>query len=289
MSEAEQRLHLEPGAYPFESHFVEAAGARLHYFDEGAGPVLLMLHGNPAWSYLYVRLALLLRNDFRCVAIDLPGFGLSTPPVDFSYEPRDHAQIVAAAIEALDLRGATLIAHDWGGPIGIAATRATGDRITRWRLGNTWAWPVNGDWHFDWFSKLLGGPIGRFAAEKFAVFVNVILPSSMRRRKLTPAELQAFRAPFAGLQSRRGMHVFPRAITGAGGWLAELERYVSEFKGDIALIWPDGDIAFRERELAHWLRLRPEAGVTALKTCGHFLWLEAPEDCAAALRASMLR
>lgn len=285
LRDAERRLNLPPGAFPFQSHYCEVLGARLHYIDEGSGPVLLMLHGNPAWSYLYRGLVERLQGKFRCVAVDLAGFGLSEPPANFSYLPEDHAKLIAALLERLDLRDATLIAHDWGGPIGIAAARATDNRITRFCLGNTWAWPVNGDLHFEWFSKLLGGPIGRWAAMRHAVFVNFVMPSSMRRRKITPDEMQAFRAPFAGLQSRRGMHVFPWAITGARDWLAGLESFVAGFEGPAHFLWPDGDIAFREKELAHWLELLPQAGVTRLKKSGHFLWLEAPDEAAAAVSA----
>ena len=283
--EAERRLGLPPGAFPFPSRHCEVGSARLHYIDEGAGPILLMIHGNPSWIYLWRGLVERLRGEFRCVAVDLAGFGLSAPPKDFSYLPSDHAKLVAAFAERLDLRDATLVAHDWGGPIGIAAARATAGRISRFCLGNTWAWPVNGDFHFEWFSKLLGGPIGRWAAMRHAVFVNFVLPSSMRRRKLTPDELQAFRAPFDNFQSRKGMHVFPWAITGAGDWLAELETFVAGFAGPAHFIWPDGDIAFREQELAHWLRLLPRAKVTRIARCGHFLWLEAPDEAAAAVTA----
>ena len=284
MSEAEEKLGLPAGAFPFPSRFAFILGARLHYVDEGGGPLLLMVRGNPSWSYLYKGLIERLSGEFRCVAVDLAGFGLSTPPPNFSYLPEDHAKILASLIEALDMQDATLIAHDWGGPIGVAAARSTGSRVARLCLGNTWAWAVNGDFHFEWFSKLLGGPLGRWLATRYAVFVNVILPSSMKRRKITPDELAAFRAPFDGRQSRKGMYVFPWAITGQGAWLAGLEPFVAGFEGPAHLIWPDGDIAFRSKELARWRKLLPQAGVTPLAKCGHFLWLEAPDEAAAAVR-----
>ena len=287
LTEAERRLGLAAGQFPFASRFLDFAGARLHYIDEGQGPILLMLHGNPSWSYLYRGLVLALRDEFRCIAIDLAGFGLSTPPPGFSFQPEDQAPLIAALVDHLDLNDATLVAHDWGGPIGVAATRATGGRIARWRLGNTWAWPVNGDFHFEWFSKLLGGRLGRFLAERYCVFINVILPTSMRRRKLTATELNAFRAPFRGLQARRAMSVLPAAIAGAHDWLAGLENFVADFKGSVHFIWPENDIAFRDKELVHWRALLPQARVTRLPKCGHFLWLETPDETAAALRASL--
>jgi pimeloyl-ACP methyl ester carboxylesterase len=99
----------------------------------------------------------------------------------------------------------------------------------------------------------------------------------VRRRKLAPEELAASGAPFDGRQSGAGMYVFPAEITSARAWLAELERYVAAFKGPVHLIWPDADIALRSKQLAHWRKLCPQAQVTPVKTCGHFLWLEAPE------------
>lgn len=286
-SVAEQRLGLAPGAFPFRSRHAVVGKATLHYVDEGTGPVLLMLHGNPAWSYLYRDLILAQRDTCRCIAVDLAGFGLSEPPPGFSFLPRDHAALVAGLIEQLDLRDATLLAHDWGGPIGLAAARATGARIRRLCLGNTWAWPVNGDFHFEWFSRLLGGPLGRFLARRYAVFVNGVMPSSMRRRKLTAEEMAAFRAPFRDPASRRPMHVFPAAITGSRAFLREVEDYVRGFTGPVRFIWPQNDIAFREKELAHWLQLLPQADVVRVPRCGHFLWLDAPEECAAGVRDFM--
>ncbi len=284
LSEAEKRFGLAPGAYPFTSRFVDVEGARLHYVDEGRGPVLLMLHGNPAWSYLYKDVVLALRSEFRCIAVDLAGFGLSTPAPGFSFLPKDHARLIAALVEWLDLKNATLVAHDWGGPIGLAAARATDGRIARLCLGNTWAWSLKGDFHFEWFSRLLGGNLGRFLAERYCVFINFVLPSSMRRRKVTEAEMEAFRAPFNGLQARRAMQIFPKSIIGASEWLAELEGFVAGFKGPVQFIWPENDIAFRDKELAHWRKLLPQAQALRLPKCGHFLWLETPGECAEAIR-----
>lgn len=77
---AEQRLGLAPGSFPFASDVRAVGGARLHVVDEGQGPALLMLHGNPTWSFLFRDLIAQLRDRYRCLAVDLPGFGLSEPP-----------------------------------------------------------------------------------------------------------------------------------------------------------------------------------------------------------------
>lgn len=286
LSEAERQFGLNAGEFPFRSHFAECSGARVHYVDEGSGPVLLMVHGNPTWSFLYRHLVLALRDTFRCIALDLPGFGLSKPPPGFGFRPDEHAVLVSRFLENLDVTDATLIGHDWGGPIGLAAMLDTG-RITALCLGNTFAWPVNGDFHYEWFSKLMGGAVGRFACNRFAVFINVLMPAAMRRRKLTKAEMASYRAPFADPRSRTPMHIFPQQITGAKVWLQALESRLPSFKGRVHFVWPKNDFAFRDKELAHWLRIFPAATVTRLTNCGHYLWEDAPKECAQAVRSWM--
>jgi haloalkane dehalogenase len=225
-----------------------------------------------------------LRAQYRCVAVDLAGFGLSVPPPDFSFRPEDQARLVAGLLDRLDLKDATLIAHDWGGPVGLGAAMMTSGRISSLCLGNTWAWPVNGDFHFEWFSKLMGGPIGRFGSERYATFVNLVMPSAMRRRKLSAQELDLYRAPFRELQSRRGMHVFPWEITASRDYLARLRDFVAGFRGPAYFVWPENDIAFRDKEIARWKELLPQAEARRLAKCGHFLWIDAPDECLAEVR-----
>src|SRR5829696_4043934 len=101
---------------PYEQHYADVAGARVHYVDEGSGPPLLMLHGNPTWSFLYRDVIAGLRDQFRCIAPDLPGFGFSTAAAGFGFRPFEHSQVIERFIEALGLRDITLMVHDWGGP-----------------------------------------------------------------------------------------------------------------------------------------------------------------------------
>lgn len=285
---ARRRFGLSADLFPFDSRFLSVAGARLHYVDEGNGPTVLMLHGNPAWCFLYRHAIKGLGGQYRSIAIDLPGFGLSEPPKGFGYTPAEHAQILAAALEALDLHDACLVAHDWGGPIGLRAMLDTG-RITRVILGNTWAWPVNGDLHFEWFSRLMGGTFGRWSAVQIALFVNGVLPTSMRRGWPPAAVMEAYRAPFARPRSRAPTHIFPHHILASGGWLADLWTELQDWRGPAALIWPENDIAFRDRELARWRAIWPEVPVRTIPQCGHFLWEDAPEESIAALQDLLAR
>jgi haloalkane dehalogenase len=129
-----EQTELGSDLYPFASHFEDINGSRVHYLDEGAGPPLILLHGNPTWSFLYRDVIAGLRDRYRCVAIDYPGFGLSHAPPGYGYTPAEHA---VALIVRLDLRGATLMVQDWGGPIGFAVATRHPDRFSAFVIGNT--------------------------------------------------------------------------------------------------------------------------------------------------------
>lgn len=290
MTHAEQVLGLVPGSFPFESHFCEVRNARIHYVDEGRGQALFMIHGNPTWSFLYRHVIGALRPHYRCVAIDLPGFGLSEPPDGFNFEPAEHADIVAALAAKLEIEDATLIAHDWGGPIGLAVALAEPRRLTRFALGNTWAWPVNGDWHFEWFSRLMGGPFGRFGARHWNLFVNGVMMQSMRRGALGADIRHAYRAPLRDPSRRTGTYVFPASILGSHDFLRAIEvRLVSLDGARFLFLWPDGDIAFRSAELERWQSLLPAAETFHLRNCGHYIFEEAGPECAEAIAGWLAR
>lgn len=161
-SHAESALGLSQGTFPFTSRFIDVSGSRIHYVDEGTGPVFLMLHGNPTWSFLFRKLIVLLRDRFRCIAPDLPGFGLSTATSGSAYLPEEHARVIAAFVDGLGLETLTPVVHDWGGPIGFHVDGLDPNRIELLVIGNTWSWPVNGDFHFEHTFPIQGkGPMSR--------------------------------------------------------------------------------------------------------------------------------
>src|SRR5258708_25377198 len=111
--------HVSPDLLPFEHHYLEHDGARIHYLDEGAGDTVLLLHGNPAWSFLYRKVIAGLRDEYRCVAPDFPGYGLSSAPAAYGYTPLEHSIVLERLVDALGLRELTMMGQDWGGPIGF--------------------------------------------------------------------------------------------------------------------------------------------------------------------------
>lgn len=267
---------------PFESGFLEIDGNSVHYVDEGDGPVLLMLHGNPAWSFLFRNMIERLRGRYRCVAPDLPGFGLSTARVGYGFSPVEHAGVVEVFVERLDLRGVTMFVQDWGGPIGLWTAARDPGRYHALVIGNTWAWPVDDDPHFARFSSLMGGPIGRFAIRNFNAFVNVLVPMGHRRRKLTREEMRHYRRPFPTRDSRRPTSVFPREIVASSEWLGEVEAGLDRLSHLPALVlWGDADIAFRAQERERFRAVFPRNRTHVLRGAGHFIWDDAPDEVAA--------
>ena len=138
---------LDRSLYPFTSHWFESADGQMHYVDEGAGAPILLVHGTPTWSFLYRCLVARLARHNRVIAVDLLGFGLSAKPANAPYEPQDHTRRLLALVDALQLTGITLVVHDFGGPIGLAAALAHPERIERLVLFNTWLWSVEHDPH----------------------------------------------------------------------------------------------------------------------------------------------
>ena len=117
--------------YPFQSREIMLDGHRCHYVDEGAGPVLLMVHGNPTWSFYWRELIKTFRDDYRVIAIDHIGCGLSEKPQKYPYTSAQHVANLTALIEHLDLQHIALVGHDWGGAIGMGAAQNVAERIDR--------------------------------------------------------------------------------------------------------------------------------------------------------------
>jgi cis-3-alkyl-4-acyloxetan-2-one decarboxylase len=127
--------------YPFSRHyFTLPDGARMHYVDEGQGPVVLMLHGNPTWSWMYRNLIKSLSGRFRCIAPDHIGCGFSDKPQDYPYTLAQHIRNVRSLLDGLGIAHFNLVAHDWGGAIGMGLAGFTPDQVGRIALMNTAAY-----------------------------------------------------------------------------------------------------------------------------------------------------
>jgi haloalkane dehalogenase len=243
----------------------------------------LLLVGNPSWSFGYREVIKALRDRFRCIAVDYPGFGLSQASPGYDFLPSSHSQVVEALVDRLALDGVTVMGYDWGGPIGLGWAGRRPEKVRALIIGNTWAWPADTG-AMKLFSALLGGPLSGLLIGRLNMFVNVFLQGGVKRRKLSAAEIAAYRGPFPRGR-RKPMQVFPRAITGEKRWLAEVEAGLAKLRDKPALIlWADSDPAFKDRERRRFESLFPNHRTVPLKKVGHNLEEDAPDDVVAAIR-----
>lgn len=284
MAVTERPAWVDDELFPFESRFMDVDGHRIHYVDEGSGPTLLFLHGNPTWSFDYREIISSLRSEFRCIAVDYPGFGLSVAAPGYRYLPAEHAQVIGWFVEALSLSEVTLVAHDWGGPIGLTVVQQHPKAFDRLVLTNTWAWPVNTPL-IQAMSYVMGGPVGRVLIQQFNFFVNVMIPIGHRLTKPTARQMAHYRNALGSPARREGSAVFPREITASRAFLADAEAGLRGLAALPTLIlWGDADFAFGEADLQRWQRILTNQKTVIVKGAGHFVPSEAPEQFAAAIR-----
>jgi len=201
-------------AFPFESRFVDVHGARMHYVDEGTGPPVLLLHGNPTWSYLWRNIIPYLSPHARCIAPDLIGMGRSDKP-DLAYRFYDHVPYVDGFIEQLGLDGVTLVGHDWGSALGLHWCRRHPERVRAIALMEAIIAPMR--WSefprdFRLGFRLMRTPgIGWLMVSLMNGFVEKVLPAATMRR-LSEDEMAHYRAPYPTVHSRRPVRQWPREI-----------------------------------------------------------------------------
>jgi haloalkane dehalogenase len=276
---------IPEGLYPFDTHFAEIDGATVHYADEGSGPPLLLLHGNPTWSFLYREIIKGLRDRYRCIAPDHPGFGLSRGPPGYGHTPAEHAAVLEKLVLRLELSNVTLMAQDWGGPIGFAVATRHPELFAAFVIGNTWAWP-KADPGTQLFSRLMGGPIGRYLILQRNFFVEKIVPGNVKRKKLSAQVMDAYRGPFPTPESRRPLYVFPREILASRPFLSAIERDLAKLgQRPALLVWPSKDIAFRDRERRRWEQIFPNHRTVILEGAGHYIQEDAPDEIVDAILA----
>jgi haloalkane dehalogenase len=261
--------------FPYEPHYGEWEGVRLAYIDEGGdGPPVVMLHGEPTWSFLWRKVMRpLLDAGRRCVVPDLPGFGRSDKPVDdawYSYDRHTHA--VAWLFDELDLRDATLVMQDWGGPIGLRiATLERPERVARLVAMDTGVFTGHQEMSEGWkrFAAFVARtpdlPIGRLIAGGCS-------------QPPRDAVIAAYEAPFPDERSKAGARAFPALIPqapdtpGAAEGRAVAQALLGDRRPSL-LMWADSDPALPLEPVGRQVKaLFPTADeLTVIEEAGHFL------------------
>lgn len=269
----EERFADLPG-FPFAPRYREWRGMRLAHIDEGEGRPVVMLHGEPSWSFLYRKvIGPLLEAGYRCIAPDLPGFGRSDKPVDdgwYSYD--NHTAAVGSLLEELDLRDVTLVMQDWGGPIGLrVATLEVPERVGRLVAMDTGV--------FDGRQRMSEGwhRFREFVERTPDVPIGVLIRGGC---KLPVADevLRAYEAPFPEQRAKAGARTFPLLIPfspdapGAAEGHAVMEALRADHRPALVL-WADSDPALPLEPLGRLVQgLFPGAdGLTVVTDAGHYL------------------
>ncbi len=264
---------INTSEYPFQPHYLQLEAGHMHYVDEGQGQPVLMVHGTPTWSFLYRHLVKGLSPDFRVVAPDNIGFGLSDKPEGWSYRPQDHAKNLSNLIERLELKDINLVVHDFGGPIGLSYAIEHPENVKRLVILNTFLWSLKGDPAFERPSRLFNNAIGRFAYKQLNFSAVVMVRAAWGdKKKLTREIHRHYTQALATPAERQGTWVFVQEVLGSSDWYQSLWLRRQNIQDKPALIfWGMKDIAFKEKELRRWEELFPHAQVIRFPEAGHFL------------------
>lgn len=276
---------LDTREYPFAHHWAALpGGARMHYVDEGAGDAVLFVHGTPTWSFEWRHVVRALSATHRCIAPDLLGFGLSDRPRGFAYTPEAQAEALRQFVDALELDGFTLVAHDFGGPISLPLALA--GRVKRLVILNSWMWSFRGDAGMEKKAKIAGSALGGWLYRTLNFSPRVIMPSAYGdRKKLTRAIHAQYLAPFPDAWSRGAvLWTLAKSLLGSSAFYDSLWNDREKLREIPTLIvWGMKDSAFPPYQLDRWRTALPHARVVELPAAGHWPHEEEHDAVIAAL------
>jgi haloalkane dehalogenase len=271
--------------YPFQSNYYTIGEHRLHYVDEGQGDVIVMVHGNPTWSYYFRRLISLLRKNNRIIAIDHMGCGLSDKPQDYNYCLQNHIDNLDNLLKHLHVEKFSLVVHDWGGTIGMGVAGKHPDSIIRALVLNTAAfrsqriplriricrWPVIG--------KLLVRGMNGFAGPAITMAVS---------KKMNKDVARAFLAPYDSWDNRVAVASFVEDIPLTSdhpsyGTLLSVEKSLEKFQEKqlpMLICWGGEDFCFNDSFYKEWCKRFPRAETHYFENYGHYILEDAFDEIA---------
>ncbi len=272
-------LGLE-AAYPFRSHFLNLDGNNLHYVDEGEGQPILMLHGNPTWSFYYRNLIKTFSPKFRTVVPDHIGCGLSDKPQDYDYSLETHIQNAYKLIKFLDLKNIILVVHDWGGAIGMGLVTRYPELFSRIVILNTGAFPSE---HIPQRINLLRqGKMGEWLTRRLNLFA---WPATfMTTQKPLPRLIKAgYLLPYHSWDTRVAVARFVQDIPMEKDHktfktLSEIERILPTLTHPKLILWGGKDFCFNHHFFEKWLEIYPDASAHWYAKAGHYVLEDALED-----------
>lgn len=283
--------------YPFDPHFVLTPMGQMHYVDESSGDPVLMLHGNPTWSFVYQKFIPEIGKTNRVIAPDHIGFGLSDKPADERvFSLKAHIDNLEALVLSLDLTNVTLVMQDWGGPIGLGMAARHLARIKALVILNTFGFypPIEG---VDPERLKLPAPlllmraprIGDFIVRRLGFFERQVMKLATRTKRDAQTR-RAYTAIFQSFESRAGVMAFPRMIpaqtrhASAQVLLHQTGPFLEAFDGPARIFWGMKDPLIPIGALAAWKKRLPQAQVTEFATARHYLQDDEPEAVISGLK-----
>jgi cis-3-alkyl-4-acyloxetan-2-one decarboxylase len=267
--------------YPFTGHRLDLDGLSYHYLDEGAGDPVVMVHGNPSWSFYYRNLVLALRDRYRCIVPDHIGCGLSEKPGDerYDYTLSRRVDDLERLIDHLNLpEKLTLVLHDWGGMIGMAYAARHPERIGRLVLLNTAAFHMPKEKKFPLGLKIcrdtiLGTLLVR-GCNAFSVGASIV---GCKKHPMAKELQAAYRSPYNSWGNRIATLRFVQDIPLAPGdrnfdLVTEVAASLEKFRElPVSIYWGELDFVFDTTFLAEWIRRFPKAEVHRYPDGGHYI------------------
>ena len=261
--------------YPFEPKRFETGSGALSYLDEGQGDeAVLMVHGNPTWSFFYRNVVLALRGRLRCIVPDHLGCGLSDKPQDYDYTLGNHIANLGKLIDSLNLKKVHLVVHDWGGPIGLGTMLPRSEKLGKVVILNTAAFA---DTVIPWRIRFCRAPlIGELVVRGLNGFAGPATWMSVTK-PLPAAVKQGFLFPYDSWANRIATHRFVKDIPRGVGApndlaLARIESALPELaKHSVHIIWGGDDFCFNRHYFNRWQALLPQAQTHYLEGTGHYL------------------
>ena len=296
--------------YPFQSRFACVDGVRLHYLDEGEGPIVWMMHGMPIWSYLYRKLIPpLVQAGYRCFVPDLMGFGLSDKPdSERAHSLHRHVELMTRLITQLRLRDMVVMGQDWGGPISLRYAIEHKDNVRGLVILNTFVqrFPANARERreqdiitcplpkvYNFLFK--NGAFSSFMVKRLDLFRRFVWlkwktgnPSKVLgagfRRPVDPRAMANYLEPHNAPEKRSAMAAFAKLIPDRADhpnapYIDAIRNALERWDIPVLVVWPDGDMAWKPDEGERIAQFLPRAEFHLVRNAGHYL----PEDAGEAL------
>ncbi len=277
---------VDPTLYPFHHKYLELENGGMHYVDEGVGDPILFVHGTPTWCFLYRHYIKELSKEYRCIAIDHLGFGLSEIKEDSQKAtPQFHSGNLREFIEKMALTSITLVVHDFGGPIGLSTAIANPEKFKNIILFNTWLWETKSNREAQKVDNLVNSWMGRWLYLYANISPRLLLKQGFHKKKNLSREIyQHYMQPFPNKPSRKVLLELAQSLVGSSDWYEEQWKLLQKVeKQNWLILWGMKDSFIGPNYLQKWIDRIPSATIAQFE-CGHFVQEEEPTQSIEAIK-----